>query len=115
MRTWANRIGVALLSISLLEAGMFACCRIPENPAATPASHCHPASPPHPASYCVPSDSLQAVPEQAVAAAERLPSAFAGVLPASPEAEAASIGFAPALESGAVPPDLFLHIHVLRI
>ena len=117
MRSWSSRLAIALLSLSLVQAGIAACCWTPEAANGGTKDSCH--SKPRPAHVtCGPADAVKGVAAQSTTSRDRL--RVAGQVPMNALTATAPVSVVTAAiearEAAPSPPDdLFLRIHLLLI
>lgn len=116
MRSWSSSLAIALLSITLVQAGVAACCWTPEAANAGTRDNCHPA-PRSSHSACAPADAVKGVSAQFTTSHDRL--LEAGLVSVAPKLTSPVPVVATAIDrrdaAPSFPDDLFLRIHVLLI
>ena len=117
MRSWSSRLAIALLSFSLVQAGIAACCWTPEAANAGTRDSCHP-KPRSPHLTCAPADAVKGVAAESTTSRDRLRVVGQVPINALPAPAPVSVITAAIEAREAAPPppgDLFLRIHLLLI
>jgi hypothetical protein len=117
MRSWSSRLAIALLSLSLVQAGIAACCWTPEAAQVGTSDSCH-STPRSSHVTCAPADAVKGVAAQSTTGRERLPVAGPVPINALKATSPISVVTAAIEARGAAPTppdDLFLRIHLLLI
>ena len=117
MRAWYSRLAITLLSISLVHAGVAACCWTPEQLNSGADRDCH-HIPRSSHTACAPADAVKSVMKESFTNCERL--RVTSPVVAAPERITASAGsVTDLLNVGEAvpwfPDDLLLRAHVFRI
>jgi hypothetical protein len=117
MQTWFSRLAIALLAVSLMQAGVAACCRTLEDLNGGARQHCHHA-PRSSHVACAPAYAVKGVAAQSITSRDRL--RVAGPVLVNAQMATSPVSLLTAAidtrEADPSPPDdLFLRIHVLLI
>ena len=117
MRSWSSRLAIALLSLSLVQAGIAACCWTPEAANAETSDSCHP-KPRSAHVTCAPADAVKGVAVQSTTSRDRL--RVTGQVPINALTATGPVPVVTARiearRAAPTPPDdLFLRIHLLLI
>jgi hypothetical protein len=116
MRAWYSRLAIGFLSISLVHAGVAACCWTPEQLNSGADRDCH-HIPRSSHTACAPADAVKSVMKESFTNCERL--RVTSPVVAAPERTTAPVGSVVVLNVGEAvpwfPDDLLLRAHVFRI